>query len=76
MRHFLITAATMTAFAALLASVPAKADVNYGPKQNGDQCQKASAGNEREGRFGYRSACPQTASVAATRTTSRRNHRR
>ena len=68
MRHFLITAAAMTAFAALLASVPARADVNYGPKQNGNQCWKSAPGNDREGRFGFWSACPQTASVAVPRT--------
>jgi hypothetical protein len=74
MRHFLITAAAMTAFAALLASVPARADVNYGPKQNGDQCWKSAAGYDREGRYGYWSACPQTASVVVPRT-NRLHHR-
>jgi hypothetical protein len=76
MRHFLITAATMTAFSTLLATVPAKADMNYGPLQNAGQCWTSSPGYGREGRFGYWGACPQTASVAVTHTTSRRHHHR
>lgn len=72
MRHFLITAAAMTAFA--LASVPARADHNFGPLQNAGQCWKFSQGYARDGAFGYWGACPQTASVAITRTTTRRVH--
>jgi hypothetical protein len=75
MRHFLITGAAMTAFAASLASVPANAERNFGPMQNAGQCWKFSQGYARDGGFGYWGACPQTASVAITRTTSRRNRR-
>ena len=70
MRHFLITAAAMTAFAALLA-VPAKADMHYGPTQNGSQCFKWSSGYARDASFGYWGACPKAASVATTRAASR-----
>lgn len=75
MRHFLITAATTAAFAALLASAPASADSNYGPTQNAGQCWKSSQGYAREGRFGYWGACPQAASVATTPTTPTRSRR-
>lgn len=73
MRHFLITAAAMTAFAALLA-VPAKADMHYGPTQVGNQCFKWNGTNARDATFGYWGECPKPASVAVTRTTSRRVH--
>jgi hypothetical protein len=76
MRQFLIAAAAMTAFATLSATAPAKADMNYGPTQNAGQCWKESTGYGRDGRFGYWTACPQQASVAVPRTTSRRHHRR
>ena len=67
MRQLMIAAAGI----ALLASAPAKADVNYGPKQNGNQCWKSSVGNEREGRFGYWSTCPKPASTAIAPVASR-----
>jgi hypothetical protein len=76
MRHFLIAAIAVTAFATLLAAAPANAEVNFGPLQNAGQCWTSSSGYGRDARFGYWSACPQTASVAATRTTSRRHHHR
>jgi hypothetical protein len=38
MREFMISTAAMTAFTVLLASAPAKADHNFGPIQNGNQC--------------------------------------
>jgi hypothetical protein len=73
MRHFLITAAAMTAFVASLASVPANALENYGPQQISGQCFKAN--NGRDSSFGYWSTCPQTASVAITHATTKRHHR-
>jgi hypothetical protein len=72
MRHFLITAAAMTAFAASLASVPARADMNYGPTQVGNKCFKWNGTNARDATFGYWAECPKPASVAVTPTTSRR----
>ena len=65
MRQFTISAAVATVFAALLASVPAQADMHDGgAKQVGSKCFKFSTGNERDSRFGIWQACPQTASVA------------
>ena len=74
MRHFLIVTAATAALAALLASAPAKAEYNYGPIQNAGQCWKPAMFHGRDG-FGSWGACPQTASVAPTRTASRRHHR-
>jgi len=68
MRYFIISAA---AFVALVASVPAKADYNFGAMQNAGQCWKSSPGH-KEG-FGYWGACPQTASVTTTRKVQRRH---
>ena len=62
MRKFVISAAAVTAFAALLASAPAMADYNYGPMQNGSQCWNGSLGHKYGG-FGFWGACPQTASA-------------
>jgi hypothetical protein len=72
MRHFLITAAAMTAFAASLASVPANALENHGPQQISGQCFKSWG---RDMSFGYWSACPQPASVATTHRATRHAHR-
>jgi hypothetical protein len=74
MRQFAISAAAVTVFAAMLASIPAQADTLGGaPLQSAGQCFKFSVGQQREGRFGYWSACPQTASVAPQRHT-RKHH--
>jgi len=75
MRHFLITAAAMTAFAALLASVPANADMHYGATQNGKQCFKWSPGFGREASFGYWDTCPKPASAATAPAATRRAKR-
>jgi len=72
MRRFIISAAALTAFAALLASAPANADYNFGAVQNAGQCWKATLGYARDASFGYWGACPRTASVAITRTVQRR----
>jgi hypothetical protein len=65
MRQFTISAAAATVFVALLASAPARADSLGGASaQNGKQCFSYSVGQQRDGRFGYWGACPQTASVA------------
>jgi len=77
MRQFTISAALATVFAALLASAPAPAETLGGaPQQAGNQCFTYSAGNAREGRFGYWGACPQTASatVAPAPRHVRRHH--
>jgi len=64
MRQFTISAAVATVFAALLASAPAQAEMLGGASQQaGKQCFTYSAGNAREGRFGFWRACPQTASA-------------
>ena len=66
MRNFLIAAAAMTAFAALVAaSVPAQADMHYGPSQNAGKCFKWSTGSGRDSTFGYWDDCPKPASTAA-----------
>jgi hypothetical protein len=65
MRQFTISAAAATVLGALLASVPAQADIlNGAPYQAGNQCFKFSTGQGRDERFGSWGACPQTASVA------------
>jgi len=65
MRHFLIAAAAMTAFAALVVSVPAQAEMHFGPTQNAGKCFKWSQGNGRDSTFGYWADCPKPASAAA-----------
>jgi hypothetical protein len=83
MRTFIISAATMTAFAALLASAPAVAEYHFGPVQNGNQCWNGSSYGTVPGRpagasngFGYWSACPKTvsATVAPAPRHVRRHH--
>lgn len=64
MRKVMISAAAMTAFAALLASAPASAVDNWGPKQVGNQCFTPSPGSSKDLGFGSWGACPQQASVA------------
>ena len=64
MRKFVISAAAMTAFAALLASAPANALENYGAKQVGSQCFTPAHASGRDLTFGSWGACPQSASLA------------
>ncbi len=66
MCQFTISAAAATVVAALLASVPAQADsLNGASATNGNQCFKFSpTSGSRDSRWGYWSACPQTASAA------------
>jgi hypothetical protein len=66
MKTFTISAATMTVLAALLASAPARAERNWGPLKNGDQCWKeqVNTGGFNAGTWGYWTACPAAASVA------------
>jgi len=73
MRKFVISAAAMTAFAALLASAPANALENYGPSKVGNQCFTAAATQGRDLNFGTWGACPQPASVAVA---PRKTHHR
>jgi hypothetical protein len=70
MRRFMISGAAITAVAALLTSAPTRAEINYGPVKNGNQCfyQSPNASNSKE--FGYWKTCPQAASAAATRSAS------
>jgi hypothetical protein len=70
MRQFLIGAAA-TAALTTLASVPANADMHFGPTQVGNQCFKWQGTNARDATFGYWSVCPKPASAAvATRKKS------
>jgi hypothetical protein len=73
MRKLMISAAAMTAFAALLASAPANAEYNYGPTQNAGQCWKPSLGHTWGG-FGSWGACAQTASTPVKRTVRHARH--
>jgi hypothetical protein len=76
MRQFTISAAALTVFAALLATAPAQAEMSGGgPTQNGNQCFKYSSGNDKDGRFGLWTACPQTASTAVATPRQTRRHR-
>ncbi len=74
MRKVMISAVAMTAFAALLASAPANALDNYGPKQVGNQCFTPAPFHGKDLGFGSWGACPQPASipVASTRQKNRR----
>jgi hypothetical protein len=63
MRKFMLSAAAMTAVAALLASAPARADMGHGPLQNGNKCFKTSAGWGKDN-IGYWDTCAQPASTA------------
>ena len=63
--HKLTIAAATIALGALLASAPAQAEIlNGAPLQVGNQCFKFSHAQARDARFGYWSACAQTAGVA------------
>jgi hypothetical protein len=64
MRQFLIGAAAMAAFTAV-ASAPASAIENYGPKQVGNQCFTPSMSHSRDLGFGNWGACPKPASTAS-----------
>jgi hypothetical protein len=76
MRQLLMAAAAVTMCAGLLASVPAKAEYNFGPIRNGNQCWKAAPGHGRDG-FGAWNACPAAAraAVPAGRTRIRNANR-
>jgi hypothetical protein len=67
MRQFVITAAALTAFGALVATAQAEI-LNGGPMRNGSQCFKHH-GISKDSRFGYWDACPQ---AAATPRSTRR----
>jgi hypothetical protein len=73
MRQFTISAAAATVFAAILASVPAQAEMLAGgARQVGNQCFKFTTGHERDSRFGSWGACPQSASTAIAPRNTRR----
>jgi hypothetical protein len=74
MRKFVISAAAMTAFAALLASAPANAVENYGPNKIGNQCFTPAGSQGRDLGFGTWGACPQPASVAVAPTRHKMRH--
>jgi hypothetical protein len=67
MIRFTALAAAIT-LAAALSPVAAKADFNYGPIQNGNQCwNKATSNGHTNGGFGYWAECPKPASTPAVR---------
>ena len=68
MRSVFVAAATaMIVFGAMPPLVPAQADDIHGaPIKSGDQCFHNSPGLDRDARFGYWGACPQTASAPVT----------
>jgi len=72
MRSMFVSAATaMIVFSAMPALAPAQADDIHGaPIKSGDQCFHYSPGLDRDGRFGYWGACPQTASIPVTTATN------
>jgi hypothetical protein len=76
MRKVMISAAAMTAFAALLASAPASAVDNWGPNKVGNQCFTPAPGQSKDLGFGSWGACPQQASVAVPAPTRHRTHHR
>jgi hypothetical protein len=71
MRKFVISVAATTAFAALLASVPANALDTWGPTKVGDQCFTPAAHWGRDLSFGSWGTCPGPASV----TVAPKHHR-
>ena len=64
MKKLIACATAAFAFAALLSSVPAKADVNYGAVKNGSMCWKNAPARASD--FGFWAACPATASAIVT----------
>ncbi len=75
MRQFTVYTAAALALAAVLASAPARAEMNYGPNKNGSQCWKATPGfsGNSGGTFGWWEPCPQPASATVT-PRHRRHH--
>ena len=71
MRKFVLTAAAMTAFAAL--SAPAYAEMHYGPLRDGNRCFNTQIGGGKDG-IGYWGACPQSASVTPAAKPKARRH--
>jgi hypothetical protein len=69
--RIIVSTAVAIVLAAMLSAAPAKAEYNYGPAQNGNQCWKVSASSRD---FGYWSACPQPASTPVTRTARHSRH--
>jgi hypothetical protein len=65
MQKFMISCAAIAAAAALLTSVPTRAEFNYGPLQNGNQCFHPSPNSTNSKDFGYWKTCAQSASVSA-----------
>jgi hypothetical protein len=74
MRHFLTTAAAATAFAALLASVPANALDTWGPVKVGNQCFTPAPNWGRDLGFGSWGTCPEPASVVVAPKHHRTHH--
>jgi hypothetical protein len=62
MRQFMMTVTALAAFGTMVATAQAEV-LHGGPVKNGNQCFRYSAGNDKDGRFGTWSACPQAASA-------------
>jgi hypothetical protein len=78
MKKLTFTAATLIAVSALVSSMPANAENGQGgPLSQNGQCFNYSAGQSKDGRFGYWGACAQKASAAVpTSTQTQRRQRR
>ena len=63
MRQLMITVTALVAFWSYGAATAQAEILHGGPVKNRNQCFKYSAGNDKDGRFGTWSACPQAASV-------------
>ena len=74
MRQFTMSVVALAAFGVMLTA--AQADIlNGAPAKNGNQCFTYSVGQQRDGRFGYWGACPQTASTVAAPARRHRSSR-
>jgi hypothetical protein len=60
--------------AALVAAIPAKAELNIGPVQQNGQCFNDSAGPASGMRYGYWAPCASKASAVTTTTVKHHHH--
>jgi hypothetical protein len=68
LHKFSVTTVAALALAALFASAPAQAEMNYGAIKSGSQCWKASPNMSASGSaWGFWGACPATAAVTGTK---------
>ena len=73
MRQFMMSAVALTAFGVMLTGAQAD-NLNGQPPQKGSQCYKMSTtSGERDSRWGYWAACPQTASATGAPRQARKH---